>query len=47
MGVYVAFFAVVSVLAGAIGLHEKIAPSTWAGLGLIILGGLMIQFGSR
>ena len=45
LGVYVAFFAAVSVLVGRIGFREVVPPTTWFGLGLIILGGLVIQFG--
>ena len=45
LGVYVGFFALVSVLFGRFVLREQIPLSTWCGLGLIILGGLVIQFG--
>src|SRR5262249_60046708 len=45
LGVYVAFFALVSVLVGRFVLGEEVPSSTWAGLGLIILGGLVIQAG--
>jgi drug/metabolite transporter superfamily protein YnfA len=44
LGVYVAVFAVVSVLAGRILFKEAIPPGTWAGLALIVAGGLVIQF---
>jgi small multidrug resistance family-3 protein len=47
IGVYVAFFALVSVLFGRIVLRDHIPPSTWWGLALIIAGGLIIQFGRR
>jgi len=47
LGVYVAVFAVVSVLTGAFVFRESVASSTWLGLGLIVLGGLVIQFGSK
>jgi small multidrug resistance family-3 protein len=47
LGVYVAVFAVVSVLAGQLVFSEDIPASTWAGLGLIVAGGLVIQFGHR
>jgi drug/metabolite transporter superfamily protein YnfA len=47
IGVYVGFFALVSVLVGRIVLREQISPSTWWGLALIIAGGLIIQFGRR
>lgn len=45
LGVYVGFFAAVSVLFGRFILREAVPISTWCGLGLIILGGLLIQFG--
>ncbi len=47
LGVYVAVFAVVSVLAGRFYFQETIAPSTWLGLAIIIVGGLVIQFGRQ
>jgi multidrug transporter EmrE-like cation transporter len=46
LGVYVAIFATVAVLYGRFILKENIPPSTWLGLGVIILGGLIIQFGT-
>jgi small multidrug resistance family-3 protein len=45
LGVYVAIFATVAVLFGRFILKENIPPSTWVGLCVIILGGLIIQFG--
>jgi small multidrug resistance family-3 protein len=45
LGVYVAIFAVVSVLAGRFVFHESVPTTTWLGLGIIVLGGLVIQFG--
>jgi small multidrug resistance family-3 protein len=45
LGVYVAFFALVSILCGRYFFQESIPASTWIGLSLIILGGLVIQFG--
>jgi len=45
LGVYVAVFAVVSVLCGLLAFKETVPISTWLGLGLIIIGGLVIQFG--
>jgi drug/metabolite transporter superfamily protein YnfA len=47
LGVYVAIFALVSVLFGKFHFHETIPVATWLGLGLIMAGGLVIQFGSR
>lgn len=47
MGVYVAFFACAGVLLGRILFRETIGMSTWCGLALIVLGGLIIQLGQR
>jgi small multidrug resistance family-3 protein len=47
LGVYVGFFAAVSVLVGRFILREGVPVSTWFGLALIIVGGLVIQFGHR
>src|SRR5262245_10962911 len=47
LGVYVAVFAVVSVLAGLLVFREDIPVTTWVGLGLIVLGGVVIQVGQR
>ncbi|HEV3257864.1 MAG TPA: hypothetical protein VG013_13345 [Gemmataceae bacterium] len=47
LGVYVAVFALMSVLAGRFVLGEDIPATTWFGLGMIVLGGLVIQFGHR
>lgn len=46
LGVYVAVFAVVSVLMGKYFFAETIPLATWIGVALIVLGGLVIQFGS-
>ena len=45
LGVYVAFFAVVSVLCGRFAFGETVPASTWVGLAIIVAGGLVIQFG--
>ena len=45
LGIYVAFFALVSILCGRYIFRESISVSTWIGLALIIAGGLVIQFG--
>jgi small multidrug resistance family-3 protein len=45
LGVYVAVFALVSVLTGRFFFKEAIPPSTWLGLAIIVVGGLVIQFG--
>lgn len=47
LGVYVAVFALVSVLTGRFVFRETIPTSTWLGLGIIMLGGAVIQFGSK
>ena len=47
LGVYVGFFALVSVLFGRLILRETVPSSTWCGLILILAGGLVIQFGRR
>ena len=47
LGAYVAVFALASVLAGRFWFREAVPPSTWVGLGLILLGGLVIQVGAR
>jgi small multidrug resistance family-3 protein len=44
-GVYVCVFALVSVLFGKFAFRENIPGTTWLGLGVILLGGLIIQFG--
>jgi small multidrug resistance family-3 protein len=45
LGVYVGFFAAASVLIGRFAFNEQVPLSTWCGLALIIIGGLVIQFG--
>jgi multidrug transporter EmrE-like cation transporter len=45
LGVYVAIFALISILAGRFVFGEQVPVTTWVGLGIIILGGLVIQFG--
>lgn len=45
LGVYVAIFAAVSILTGRFVFKETIPASTWLGLSIIIVGGLVIQFG--
>jgi len=47
LGVYVAVFATVAVLAGRLVFGEVIPPATWIGLAVVVLGGLIIQFGGR
>jgi small multidrug resistance family-3 protein len=47
LGVYVAIFALVSVLFGKSLFKENIPGSTWIGLVVIICGALIIQFGNK
>ena len=47
LGVYVAVFAVISVLVGRFWFQEAVSTSTWLGLAIIVVGGLLIQFGAR
>ena len=47
LGVYVAVFAAVSVLAGRWVFGEHAPLSTWLGLALILTGGAVLQFGPR
>jgi drug/metabolite transporter superfamily protein YnfA len=47
LGTYVAVFALVSVMTGALYFRETIPVSTWIGLVIIVVGGLIIQFGSK
>jgi small multidrug resistance family-3 protein len=45
LGVYVAVFAVAGVLAGRYAFHDAVPGSTWVGLAVIVVGGLIIQLG--
>jgi drug/metabolite transporter superfamily protein YnfA len=45
LGVYVAVFAAVAVLAGRFVFGETVPITTWTGLAVVIAGGLIIQFG--
>lgn len=46
LGVYVAVFALVSILFGKFVFRESIPASTWIGAAVIVAGGLIIQFGN-
>ena len=46
LGVYVAVFAVVSILAGRFVFKETIPVTTWLGLAIIVAGGAVIQMGA-
>lgn len=45
LATYVGFFAIVSIVFGRVVFSEKVPGSTWIGLGVILLGGAIIQFG--
>ncbi len=47
LGVYVAIFALVSILFGRFIFKETIPAATWIGLTIIVCGGMIIQFGDR
>ena len=45
LGVYVAIFALISILFGRFVFKETIPVATWIGLCVIMCGGMIIQFG--
>jgi drug/metabolite transporter superfamily protein YnfA len=47
LGVYVAIFALISILFGRFVFDETIPVPTWIGLLVILSGGMIIQFGDR
>lgn len=47
IGVYVGAFVLLSVLVGRFVFDERISVATWVGVGLIVLGGLVIQLGNN
>jgi drug/metabolite transporter superfamily protein YnfA len=47
LGVYVAVFATVGVLCGRFVFGDRVPASTWLGLAIVIVGGLVIQLGPR
>ena len=47
LGVYVAVFALISILFGRFVFDENIPGSTWIGLSVIVCGGMIIQFGDK
>jgi small multidrug resistance family-3 protein len=47
LGVYVAVFALVSILWSWRIIKETISRTAWAGLALIVIGGIVMQFGQR
>jgi small multidrug resistance family-3 protein len=46
LGVYVAIFALISVLMGKFAFAESVPLATWLGVAIIVVGGMVIQFGS-
>ena len=46
LGVYVAIFAAVGIMLGRFWFKENVPTATWLGLAFIIVGGLIIQFGT-
>jgi len=47
LGVYVAIFALISIVFGRFVFKEAIPLSTWIGLCVIMCGGMIIQFGDK
>jgi small multidrug resistance family-3 protein len=47
LGVYVAIFALISILFGRFVFKETIPAATWIGLIVILGGGMIIQFGTK
>jgi small multidrug resistance family-3 protein len=45
LGVYVGLFALVSILVGKFAFSETIPSSTWLGLGIVVVGSVVIQWG--
>ena len=47
LGVYVAVFAIISILFGRFVFDENIPHTTWIGVIIIFCGAMMIQFGEK
>ena len=47
LGVYVAVFALISILFGRFVFRETVPAATWIGLCVIMCGGMIIQFGEK
>ncbi len=45
LGAYVGVFAVTSIAFGKIAFGDKVSPSTWLGVAVVLLGSLIIQYG--
>jgi drug/metabolite transporter superfamily protein YnfA len=47
LGAYVGVFAIISVLFGRLVFAERVAQSTWIGLGVVLIGSGIIYYGQR
>ena len=47
LGVYIALFALTSIVYGRFVFQESIPMSTWVGAACIVVGGLVIQYGTK
>lgn len=47
LGVYVAIFALISIVCGRFVFKENTPNTTWIGLTVIVCGAMIIQFGNR
>ena len=47
LGVYIAIFALISTAFGKFVLKENVPASTWIGVFVIVIGGLILQFGNK
>ncbi len=47
MGLYIALFAIVSVIVGRLVFHESVNTPTLLGLALVTAGAILMQWGSR
>jgi len=47
LGVYIAFFATITLVISRLVLRENVSTSTWVGMAVIVCGGLIIQFGQK
>jgi drug/metabolite transporter superfamily protein YnfA len=46
LGGYVGLFALMSILFGLLAFRERVSTQTWVGLAVVLVGSLIIQFGS-
>ena len=47
LGVYIVFFATITIVISRLVLRENVSTSTWVGMAVIVCGGLIIQFGQK